>query len=92
MTPQRSRSPLIVAVAGAISAALGCWAVGCSSPAARQPGGMLLITLDTVRADRIGAYGYADIETPFIDGLARRDVGRRAAAVQHGQRPGPHDH
>jgi len=74
MTPQRSRSPLIVAVAGAISAALGCWAVGCSSPAARQPGGMLLITLDTVRADRIGAYGYADIETPFIDGLATDGV------------------
>jgi arylsulfatase A-like enzyme/Tfp pilus assembly protein PilF len=31
---------------------------------------VLLITLDTTRADRIGAYGYAEIETPNLDRLA----------------------
>jgi arylsulfatase A-like enzyme/tetratricopeptide (TPR) repeat protein len=32
---------------------------------------VLLITLDTTRPDRLGAYGYAKAETPEIDGLAR---------------------
>ena len=35
---------------------------------------LLVITLDTTRADRIGAYGFADIETPNLDRLAREGV------------------
>jgi len=35
---------------------------------------VLLVTLDTTRADRIGAYGYDDIETPAFDGLAAEGV------------------
>jgi len=35
---------------------------------------LLLITLDTTRADRIGAYGYEPIETPTIDRLASEGV------------------
>ena len=35
---------------------------------------LLVITLDTTRADRIGAYGYEHIETPAIDRLAREGV------------------
>jgi arylsulfatase A-like enzyme/tetratricopeptide (TPR) repeat protein len=35
---------------------------------------VLLITLDTVRADHIGCYGYSRIETPGIDGLASDGV------------------
>jgi arylsulfatase len=35
---------------------------------------ILLITIDTLRADHIGAYGYSDIATPAIDALARRGV------------------
>ena len=65
---------LVSVILGAAGAALWLWAPGCSSPVPPPPGGLLLITLDTVRADRIGAYGYADIETPFIDGLAERGV------------------
>ena len=40
------------------------------------PDGMnlLVITLDTTRADRIGAYGYEGVETPAIDRLAREGV------------------
>lgn len=41
---------------------------------------VLLITLDTVRADRLGCYGYERAETPAIDGLAKRGV-RFADAV-----------
>lgn len=33
---------------------------------------LLLITLDTVRADHLGAYGYAAAQTPALDGLAAR--------------------
>jgi arylsulfatase A-like enzyme/Tfp pilus assembly protein PilF len=35
---------------------------------------LLVITLDTTRADRIGAYGYRDIDTSTIDRLAREGV------------------
>lgn len=36
-----------------------------------RPRSVLLITLDTTRADRIGAYGYAQARTPNLDALAR---------------------
>jgi arylsulfatase A-like enzyme/Flp pilus assembly protein TadD len=35
---------------------------------------VLLITLDTTRADRLGSYGYARAETPSLDALARRGL------------------
>ena len=35
---------------------------------------VLLITLDTTRADRLGCYGYAKALTPHLDGLAGRGV------------------
>jgi len=35
---------------------------------------VLLITIDTLRADRLGAYGYAGAETPNIDRLAAEGV------------------
>ncbi|MFQ5490045.1 MAG: sulfatase-like hydrolase/transferase [Phycisphaerae bacterium] len=35
---------------------------------------LLLITLDTTRADRVGCYGHDGIATPAIDGLAEQGV------------------
>ena len=35
---------------------------------------VLLITVDTIRADRLGAYGFEGIDTPSIDSLAARGV------------------
>jgi arylsulfatase A-like enzyme len=35
---------------------------------------VLLIVLDTVRADRLGCYGYSRPTTPFLDDLARESV------------------
>ena len=35
---------------------------------------LLIVTLDTTRADRMGAYGNTDIETPAFDRLAREGV------------------
>jgi choline-sulfatase len=51
---------------------LGLMAVAGASASAREQGpSVLLITLDTTRADRIGAYGHADAVTPTLDRLAR---------------------
>ncbi|MBP1636840.1 MAG: hypothetical protein H6Q10_3414, partial [Acidobacteria bacterium] len=35
---------------------------------------LVVVTLDTTRADRFGAYGARDIETPAVDALAREGV------------------
>ncbi|MBN2564139.1 MAG: tetratricopeptide repeat protein [Candidatus Eisenbacteria bacterium] len=35
---------------------------------------VLLVTLDTTRADRLGCYGYAAAETPTLDALAGRGI------------------
>ncbi len=41
----------------------------------REPGlNVLLVTLDTTRADRLGCYGYAGAKTPNLDALAARGV------------------
>lgn len=47
------------------------WTLLACTPQAPPPD-VLLVTLDTVRADRIGAYGYADASTPHLDALAAR--------------------
>ena len=43
--------------------------------AAAQPTlNVVLVTIDTLRPDHLGCYGYASIRTPTIDGLARAGV------------------
>ena len=55
--------------------------LGCGSKeTARRP--FLLVTIDTLRADRVGCYGHEDAQTPAMDGLAARGV-RFAQAVSH---------
>ncbi|MHC4946302.1 MAG: sulfatase, partial [Planctomycetota bacterium] len=52
-------------------------AVGCGDPLenpGNKPYNILLITIDTLRADRLGAYGYEKIETPVLDRLAEEGV------------------
>ena len=46
--------------------------LGCAPDPVGPPDGpaVLLVTLDTTRADRIGAYGYALADTQTLDGLA----------------------
>ncbi len=35
---------------------------------------LVLVTLDTTRADRLGAYGYEQGQTPWLDDLAKRGI------------------
>ncbi len=53
-------------------------------PRAQQPQrpNVLLITLDTFRADRIGAYGYKPAATPHLDRLVREGVRFADATTQ----------
>jgi arylsulfatase len=70
-------------LAAAALAALGCPGTGSRSDQPRAPArsaaagnrlNVLLITIDTLRADHLGAYGYRRATSPRIDGLARRGV------------------
>jgi choline-sulfatase len=49
---------------------------------------VLLVTVDTLRADRVGVYGYNRASTPAMDGLAAKGV-RFATAVAHAPLTGP---
>jgi hypothetical protein len=72
------RAPALAAVAAAAAAAPGCGETATGPTAgpgpATRPGSVLLITLDTTRADRLGAYGAGSAQTPSIDGLASRGL------------------
>jgi arylsulfatase A-like enzyme len=46
----------------------------CTTGAAAPPIGVVLITLDTTRADRLTAYGFADASMPHLERLAREGV------------------
>jgi arylsulfatase A-like enzyme/Tfp pilus assembly protein PilF len=35
---------------------------------------LVLVTMDTLRADRLGCYGFRGVETPNVDGVAREGV------------------
>jgi arylsulfatase A-like enzyme/Tfp pilus assembly protein PilF len=50
-------------------------ALAATQPAPRKlPPNIVLITLDTVRADHLGCYGYSEIQTPTLDSLAHDGV------------------
>ncbi|MCJ7501960.1 MAG: sulfatase-like hydrolase/transferase, partial [Acidobacteriia bacterium] len=52
-----------------------CAASGSSKlPAADSKPNVIIITIDTLRADHLGCYGYRQIQTPNIDALARSAV------------------
>ena len=61
--------------------------VGCARPADAPAGSgqahnLLLITLDTTRADHLGSYGDPNAQTPYLDALAARGARfSRAATV-----------
>jgi arylsulfatase A-like enzyme/Tfp pilus assembly protein PilF len=65
----------------------GCRPKTTASPKVDPPN-VLLVTIDTLRADRVGCYGYQRAATPTLDGLAARGV-RFKTAVAHAPLTGP---
>ncbi|MCK6524939.1 sulfatase-like hydrolase/transferase [Myxococcota bacterium] len=61
-------SPLVTLLALLLSPLLGCGEAPSVATAPRPS--LVLVTLDTTRADRIGAYGHSLARTPTIDKLA----------------------
>ena len=55
---------------------------GLAQTAQARPPSVVLVTLDTVRADHIACYGYRRIETPSIDELAREGIRFEQAYAQ----------
>lgn len=70
-----------------VSAVLGASLLLCAEAQAPRTN-LLLVTLDTVRADRLGSYGYAPAATPALDRLAREGV-RFADATAQAPLTGP---
>jgi len=64
----RNRHPLLAAVPLAVIAAVS---LCCASKVERLAPNVLFISIDTLRSDHLGAYGYARPTSPNIDHLAR---------------------
>ena len=53
-----------------------------ATPQKKASPSVILVTIDTLRADRVGCYGAADIKTPTIDGLAHDGIVFERAIAQ----------
>ncbi|MCB9377704.1 MAG: sulfatase [Holophagales bacterium] len=77
MSARRPLASLPALAAFAAFAVLAAGATGCAPRPGKGPKlaptrGIVLISLDTLRADRLGAYGYGRPTSPFLDSLAER--------------------
>jgi arylsulfatase A-like enzyme len=68
--PEKSPPRVLAVLALAALLAVAACSGGAPRPEARL--NVLLITIDTLRADRVGGYGGPAVPTPAIDGLAGR--------------------
>ncbi|MCZ6785063.1 MAG: sulfatase-like hydrolase/transferase [Proteobacteria bacterium] len=75
----RLMSPFAYSIGLALATLSALAAPGCSP--AEEPGrlpvphGVVLVSIDTLRADYLNTYGYTDFETsPFLDGFAAENV------------------
>jgi arylsulfatase A-like enzyme/Tfp pilus assembly protein PilF len=79
MTPVTRRA--LIAGGGVLLAAAcwfgitraGLWSTG-PSGADGRPLNLLIVSIDTIRADRLGSYGYRGARTPYLDALAARGL------------------
>ena len=70
--PLKVRSPILPLALACISAAV--LASACKAPAKPQDFNVLLVTIDTLRPDRLSCYSPKYLQTPHVDGLAARGV------------------
>ena len=82
------RLPVHLAIGLTLAAAVAsCRQITPRSGSADRPN-VLLVTIDTLRADHVGSYGYQAASTPTIDALAARGV-RFETSVAHTPLTGP---
>jgi arylsulfatase A-like enzyme/tetratricopeptide (TPR) repeat protein len=73
--PPASRATrLLFALVGVMAVLGGLAAWRLLAPAARGNGPIILVSVDTLRADRLPVYGYRGVRTPAIDSLAADGV------------------
>src|ERR1700739_2791211 len=53
-----------------IGCGMGSFSFAQTSPPRQPPPDVFLITIDTLRADHVGCYGYKQVDTPALDALA----------------------
>lgn len=75
----KRRTPVILAIIGITLVLVvfgGRWFSQVHLPAPGSAAGfnVLIVTLDTTRADHLGCYGFDDAQTPALDGMAARGV------------------
>ena len=58
-------------------------ALTCCGDVEKIPPDVVLIVVDTLRADRLGLYGYERPTSPCIDALAERAIVFEQSGVQH---------
>ncbi|MFN8059639.1 MAG: sulfatase-like hydrolase/transferase [Vicinamibacterales bacterium] len=68
--PTGGRTWLVAGVA--LLAVAGAWAAWRTWPARSGARNVLVVTLDTMRPDHLGSYGYGPAQTPILDDLAAR--------------------
>ena len=80
----RKRKPMVGAASGRLILALcGLMAVwSCAGPVPPENRSVILVTLDTTRADRLGVYGGKAVPTPNLDSIAARGAVMEMAISQ----------
>ncbi|HEX6863414.1 MAG TPA: sulfatase-like hydrolase/transferase, partial [Thermoanaerobaculia bacterium] len=65
---------VVLAVLGVLAVLFACRGGGSSDPGPFKDAPIILISVDTLRSDRLPAYGYGKIQTPAIDAFRRDSV------------------
>ncbi len=66
-----SRRPQVVSLLLLAAGLLACRSTPTTAPQSAAPRHLVIVTIDTLRADRIGAYGSTTVKTPNMDRLAQ---------------------
>src|SRR5262245_51573680 len=72
--PERAASRCTASMVAVASVVLLGSCKPSNGPQTRHPLNLVLVTIDTLRADRLGCYGNSNIETPNLDRIARQGV------------------
>ena len=77
----RADALLLCAAVGVVGCSVGCGGARAPAPPVAPPEHVIIVTIDTLRADRLGCYGNDHVATPNIDRLAREGATAPEATV-----------